>query len=128
MYPADYHYTKSHQWIHVQDSVGTVGTTDYAQEQLGDVVFVELPKVGTLLQVAQTYGSIESVKAVIDLDSPASGEVIEINGALANSPENVNKDAHGTAWLLKLRLSDPKEITALMDAKAYESYTSQIAT
>ncbi|MGH9718487.1 MAG: glycine cleavage system protein GcvH [Candidatus Acidiferrales bacterium] len=127
MYPPDYRYTKDHQWIKLQGSIGTLGITNYAQEQLGDVVSVELPKVGASQKVGEAYGAIESVKAVSDLYSPVSGEVTEINTALLNSPEIFNKDPHGAAWLLKVRLGDPQEISTLMDASEYERYTAELS-
>jgi glycine cleavage system H protein len=127
MNPTDHHYTKDHEWISSQESIATVGVTDYAQEQLGDVVFVELPKVGAQLRAGEAFGSIESVKAVNDLFAPASGEVTEIDEALTNAPELVNKDPYGAGWLLKIRLSKPEEISALMDAASYEAYTGDLA-
>ena len=122
MYPADYRYTKDHEWIKVDGSVATVGITDYAQQELGDVVFVELPKVGVKMNARQAFGTVESVKAVSEIFMPLSGEVTEINSALVDAPEKINKDPHGLAWLVKIRLSDPKEVSSLMDARAYESY------
>jgi glycine cleavage system H protein len=125
MYPSDYRYTKDHEWIKVDDSTGTIGITDYAQQQLGDVVFVELPKVGAKLKAGATFGSVESVKAVSDIYSPVSGEVLEINGVLADSPEKINSDPHGVAWLVKARLDDSKEVSGLMDAVAYQAYIAE---
>jgi glycine cleavage system H protein len=127
MYPPDYRYTKDHQWVRAHGSTGTIGITEYAQEQLGDVIFVNLPKKGAALKSDEVYGAIESVKAVSDLPAPVSGEVTEINTALADSPEIVNKDPHGDGWLLKVRLRDPRELSTLMDASAYEQYTAEIA-
>jgi glycine cleavage system H protein len=124
MYPADYRYTKEHEWLKVDGSVGTIGITDYAQQELGDVVFAELPKVGAQLKAGQSFGTIESVKAVSEIYTPVSGEVAEINSALVDAPEKVNKDPHGSAWLIKIKLSDPKEAASLMDSKAYESYVA----
>jgi glycine cleavage system H protein len=125
MYPSDYRYTKDHEWIKVEGANGTIGITDYAQQQLGDVVFVELPKVSAKLKAGATFGSVESVKAVSDIYSPVSGEVIEINSALGDAPEKINSDPHGTAWLIKTRLDDPKEIAGLMDAVAYQAYIAE---
>jgi glycine cleavage system H protein len=125
MYPSDYRYTKDHEWIKVEGTNGTIGITDYAQQQLGDVVFVELPKVGAKLKAGATFGSVESVKAVSDIYSPVSGEVIEINSALGDAPEKINSDPHGTAWLIKARLDDPKEVASLMDAVAYQAYVAE---
>ncbi len=122
MYPADYRYTKDHEWIKVEGPVGTIGITDYAQNELGDVVFAELPKVGATMKAGESFGTIESVKAVSEIFTPVSGEITEINSKLVDTPEIVNKDPHGSAWLVKIRLSDPKEVSALMDAAAYEAY------
>ena len=122
MYPADYRYTKDHEWIKVEGSVGTIGITDYAQSELGDVVFAELPKVGATMKAGESFGTIESVKAVSEIFTPVSGEITEINSKLVDTPEIINKDPHGSAWLVKIRLSDPKEVSALMDAAAYETY------
>jgi glycine cleavage system H protein len=125
MYPAEYRYTKDHEWIRADGASGTIGITDYAQQELGDVVFVELPKVGAKLTAGQSFGTVESVKAVSEIYSPVDGEVIEINGTLANAPEIINKDPHGAAWLVKIRLSDPKQVSSLMDAAAYQAYIAE---
>ncbi len=122
MYPADYRYTKDHEWIKVEGSIGTIGITDYAQHELGDVVFVELPKVGAEIKAGQSFGTVESVKAVSEIFAPVSGTVTETNSALADAPEKINQDPHGAAWLIKVQLSDPKELQSLMDAAAYETY------
>jgi glycine cleavage system H protein len=122
MYPKDYRYTKEHEWIKGDGTTGTIGITDYAQHELGDVVFVELPKVGTQLKAGQSLGTIESVKAVSEIFTPVSGEVTETNPALVDAPEKINSDPHGSAWLIKIRLADPKEPASLMDAVAYEAY------
>jgi glycine cleavage system H protein len=127
MYPSDYRYTKEHEWIKVDGSVGTIGITDYAQAELGDVVFVELPKAGTQVKAGQSFGTVESVKAVSEIFSPVSGEVVETNAALADSPEKINQDPHGAAWLVRVRLADPKEISGLMDAAAYQAYIAEKA-
>jgi glycine cleavage system H protein len=127
MYPAGYRYTKEHEWVSVEGAVGTIGITDYAQAELGDVVFVELPKVGTQLKAGQSLGTVESVKAVSEIFSPVSGEVTETNPALAGSPEKINQDPHAAAWLVKIRLSDPKEASSLMDAASYEGYIAEKA-
>jgi glycine cleavage system H protein len=124
MYPADYRYTKDHEWLKVNGSIGTIGITDYAQHELGDVVFVELPKVGARIKAGESFGSVESVKAVSDIFSPVSGEVSEINSTLADAPEQINLDPHGAAWLIRIKLADPKETDSLMDAKAYETYVA----
>lgn len=122
MYPADYRYTKDHEWIKVDGGTATVGITDYAQQELGDVVFVELPKTGVKLNAGQAFGSVESVKAVSEIFMPVGGEIAEINSALVDAPETINKDPHGAAWLVKVKLADAKEADALMDARAYESF------
>ena len=127
MYPADYRYTKDHEWIKVEGSRGTIGITDYAQHELGDVVFVELPKVGARIKAGESFGSVESVKAVSDIFSPVSGEVAEINSALADAPEKINHDPHGSAWLVRIKLDDPNEANSLMDAQAYQSYVDEKA-
>ncbi len=125
MYPADYRYTKDHEWIKVDGGTATVGITDYAQHELGDVVFVELPKAGAKFAAGQSLGTVESVKAVSDIYCPVSGEVVEANGALGNEPELINKDPHGAAWLVKLKLGNAGEVNALMDATAYEAYVKE---
>ncbi|MGB0036023.1 MAG: glycine cleavage system protein GcvH [Candidatus Acidiferrales bacterium] len=125
MYPGNFRYTKDHEWIKVEGATGTVGITDYAQHELGDVVFVELPKVGAQLKAGKTFGTVESVKAVSELFSPVSGEVTETNPALSDAPEKINQDPHGAAWLLKVRLADPKEAASLMDSAAYEAYIAE---
>jgi glycine cleavage system H protein len=122
MYPKDYRYTKEHEWIRADGAIGTIGITDYAQHELGDVVFVELPKVGTQLKSGQSLGTIESVKAVSEIFTPVSGEVTETNPALVDAPEKINSDPHGSAWLIKIQLVDLKEPATLMDAAAYEAY------
>jgi glycine cleavage system H protein len=125
MYPNDYRYTKDHEWVKVDGSMGTIGITDYAQNELGDVVFVELPKVGAHLKAGESLGTVESVKAVSEIFCPVSGEVAEINPALANAPEKINQDPHNSAWLIRLRLTDAKETSGLMDAAAYEAYIAE---
>jgi glycine cleavage system H protein len=121
-YPAQYRYTKEHEWIEVKNGVATIGITDYAQNELGDVVFVELPKVGSKTVAGKSFGTVESVKAVSELYAPAAGEVIDVNTALQNTPEKINTDPHGAGWLIKIRLSNAAEIAGLMDAAAYEAY------
>lgn len=120
-YPTDFKYTKEHEWIKVDGNSATVGITDHAQESLGDIVFVELPKTGTEITKGKTFGSVESVKAVSDLYAPASGTVAEVNGELATSPEKINKDAHGS-WMIKLTLKDPNELNGLLSAPDYEKF------
>jgi glycine cleavage system H protein len=123
-YPTDRKYTKQHEWIQVSGLTGTVGITDHAQEALGDIVFVELPKVGVELAAGKAFGTVESVKAVSDLYAPASGTVNEVNASLATTPESVNKDAHGS-WMLKITLKNPKELDALLSAADYEKYVAE---
>ena len=123
-YPTNYKYTKEHEWIDVSGTTGTVGITDYAQSTLGDIVFVELPKVGDPVTANATFGSVDSVKAVSDLYSPVSGTVTAINEELNSSPDKVNEDAH-TAWIIKIELSDPSQIGSLLDAAAYEKFISE---
>jgi glycine cleavage system H protein len=124
MYPNDYRYTKEHEWIKAEGDSATVGITDHAQDQLGDVVFVELPKVGAKLQSAQSFGTVESVKAVSDIYAPVSGEVTEINEALVDTPEKLNEDPHGQGWLIRLKLSDKMELSKLMTAEQYQEYVA----
>jgi glycine cleavage system H protein len=126
-YPAAYKYTKTHEWLNVDGSTASVGITDYAQNSLGDIVFVELPKVGDKVEAGKLFGSVESVKAVSDLYSPVSGTVTEVNEALNPAPETINNDANGT-WLFKMELSDPGELTSLdslIDAAAYEAFVAE---
>jgi len=122
MYPADFRYSKDHEWVKVEGGTGTVGITDYAQSELGDVVFVELPKVGAQMKAGQSIGTIESVKAVSEVYCPVSGEVTAVNNALSNSPEKINQEPHAGGWLIKLKLANPSEVAALMDAAAYNAY------
>jgi glycine cleavage system H protein len=125
--PEDNRYAKSHEYVHAEGSTGTIGITDYAQKELGDVVFVELPAVGTQLEQGDELGSIESVKAVSELFSPVSGEVIEINEALAEKPELVNTDPYGDGWMIKVRLTTPDEVDELMNAEEYEEFVEREA-
>jgi glycine cleavage system H protein len=124
MYPAGYRYTQDHEWINVEGSVGTIGITDYAQQELGEVVFVELPAVGKKVKAGESFGTVESVKAVSEIFSPVSGEIVETNAALADAPEKINQDPHGAAWLVKLRLANSSEVSNLMNAAAYEAYVA----
>lgn len=123
-YPADYKYTKEHEWLKVDGNSGAIGITDYAQSSLGDIVFVELPKVGQEIAAGQTFGSVESVKAVSDLFAPVSGTVTEINEALNTAPEQVNKDANAT-WMIKVKLKDAGEANQLLSAADYEKFVSE---
>jgi glycine cleavage system H protein len=120
--PEDNRYAKSHEYVHLEGDVATIGITEYAQKELGDVVFVELPQVGSQLEAADELGSIESVKAVSELFSPVSGEVIEINEALSDKPELVNTDPWGDGWMIRIRVSDPTEVDELMTAEEYDEY------
>ncbi len=125
-YPTDFKYTKEHEWIKADGKNGTIGITHYAQESLGDIVFVELPKVGSEISAGKTFGTVESVKAVSDLFAPASGTVTEVNGELATAPEKINKDAH-SAWMLKITLKDPAELNSLLSAADYEKFVAEEA-
>ena len=123
-YPATYRYTKEHEWIEANGTEATVGITEYAQHLLGDIVFVDLPKIGTELSQKASFGSVESVKAVSDVYAPASGTVTAINEALTGAPETINAEAN-TTWLIKLTLSDPSQLDSLLDAGAYEAYVAE---
>jgi len=123
-YPVDYKYTKEHEWIKADGAKATIGITAYAQESLGDIVFVDLPKVGTEITAGKTFGTVESVKAVSDLYAPTSGTVTEVNGELATAPENVNKDAH-SAWMIKVTLNNPGELNSLLSAADYEKFVAE---
>lgn len=121
-YPDNFRYTKEHEWIRVDGDTGTIGITDHAQKELGDIVYVDLPKPGSVTEQGKTIGSVESVKAVSDIFSPVSGEVIEVNALLQDSPEKLNEDPHGAAWLVKLKLSQPGEVEKLLTAADYQKY------
>ena len=123
-YPADFKYTKQHEWIKADGGNATIGITSYAQESLGDIVFVELPKVGGEILAGKTFGSVESVKAVSDLYAPASGTVTEVNGELATNPEKINQDAHGS-WMLKMTLKNPGELNSLLSSADYEKFVAE---
>ncbi len=123
-YPADYKYTKEHEWLKIDGATGTIGITDYAQNSLGDIVFVELPKVGTEIAAGKTFGSVESVKAVSDLFAPVTGTVTEVNEALNTAPEQVNKDANAT-WMIKVRLKDASEAGGLLSNADYEKFIAE---
>jgi glycine cleavage system H protein len=124
-YPTQFRYTKEHEWIEAKGNLATIGITDYAQHELGDVVFVELPAVGSKLVTGKTFSSVESVKAVSEIYAPANGDVVETNTGLQNKPEVINNDPHGAGWLVKVKLSSPAEVSALMDAAAYEAYIEE---
>ena len=125
MIPADLRYTKEHEWVRVDGEVATIGITTHAADQLGDIVFVELPAVGTILAQFATFGVVESVKAVSDLFAPVGGEVVETNAALAAAPEVVNSDPYGAGWMLRIRLADAAQVDALLDAAAYEALVAE---
>jgi glycine cleavage system H protein len=125
MYPSDYRYTKEHEWIKVSGDAGTIGITDYAQHELGDVVFVEMPAAGTKITAGQVFGTVESVKAVSEIFAPVSGDVTEGNATLSATPETVNNDPHGAGWLIKVKLANPAEVSGLMDAAAYQAFISE---
>ena len=122
MYPDNFRYTKEHEWVLVEGDTGTIGITDHAQEELGDIVYVDLPRVGTRLETGKSLGSVESVKAVSDIYAPLAGEVLEINSLLADAPEKLNQDPHGAAWLVKIRLDAPAEALNLLSAADYQTY------
>ena len=121
-YPDTYRYTREHEWVHADGNSGTVGITHHAQHELGDIVFVELPKIGAVLKKGDTLGSVESVKAVSDIYAPVSCEVIGVNEALAKNPERLNQDPHGEAWLAKVKLTAPEELKHLISAAEYQAY------
>ena len=122
MYPQEFLYTKEHEWIRVDEEIGTIGITDYAQKELGDIVYVELPKPGEHVAAKESFGTVESVKAVSEIYSPVSGKVTAVNAKLQNNPEMLNADPHGEAWLVQVQLSDRSEIEKLMTADEYEAY------
>jgi glycine cleavage system H protein len=122
MYPQEFLYTKEHEWIRVDEEIGTIGITDHAQKELGDIVYVELPKPGEHMAASESFGTVESVKAVSEIYAPVSGEVTAVNTRLQNNPEMLNSDPHGEAWLVQIRLSDRSEIEKLMTADEYEAY------
>jgi glycine cleavage system H protein len=125
MVPQDLHYTKDHEWVRVEGDMATVGITDYAAEQLGDIVFVELPEIGRAVTQAAPVGVIESVKAVSDLFAPIGGEVVETNSELSGAPELINSDAFGRGWMLRLRIDDAGQVSSLLDAVAYEALIAE---
>jgi glycine cleavage system H protein len=124
-YPANFRYTKEHEWVNVESGGATIGITDYAQSELGDVVFVELPKVGAKLETGKSFGNVESVKAVSEIYAPAAGEVTAVNTELVNKPELLNSDPHGAGWLIKVKLANPAELSGLMDGPAYEAFIAE---
>jgi glycine cleavage system H protein len=127
MYPQNFYFTKDHEWVAVDGDTATIGISDFAQKQLGDVVFVEQPEIGKTLAVHQTIGSIESVKAVSEVFSPVSGEVTAANADLSNAPEVINQDPHGKGWIIKVKMADKADLNALMKAADYEKYLEGLA-
>ena len=124
-YPENFRYTKEHEWVSVNGDVGTVGITFHAQSELGDIVYVDMPTPGAAVTAGESFGSVESVKAVSEIYSPITGEVVEANDTLKDAPEKLNDDPHGEAWLVKIRLSDKSQIEGLMDASAYQAYIGE---
>ena len=124
-YPENLRYTKEHEWVRVEGDLGVIGITDHAQKELGDIVYVDLPKVGATAEKGKTFGSVESVKAVSDIYSPVSGEVVAVNELLTASPEKLNEDPHGAAWLMKIKLSSPAEMSELMSVADYLKYAGE---
>jgi len=125
MYPDNFRYTKEHEWVSVEGDTGTIGITDHAQSELGDIVYVELPKTGITVEQGKSIASVESVKAVSDIYSPVSGEILEVNSLLSEKPETLNQEPHGAAWLVKVRLTAPDEIRNLMSSAEYQSYLGE---
>jgi len=121
-YPENYRYTKEHEWVSLADGIAAIGITHHAQDELGDIVYVDLPKPGTTVEKGKTFGSVESVKAVSDIYAPVSGEVTEANDLLGTNPEKLNEDPHGAAWLIRVRVTNPDEISQLMSAADYQTY------
>jgi len=121
-YPENYRYTKEHEWVEVAGDTATIGITFHAQEELGDIVYVDLPKAGTKVETGKSFGSVEPVKAVSDVYAPVTGEVTESNDTLATTPEKLNEDPHGAAWLIKVRMDNPAEVTNLLSASDYQKY------
>ena len=128
MYPEDLYYIESHQWARAQGSTAAIGLTHYAQDQLGDLVYVELPKVGDEVEKGQPFGSVESVKAVADVNSPVSGKVTEVNSALEDTPEQINQDCYGEGWMIKVEMTDPGELSSLLRAEAYTKFVASLGT
>ncbi len=125
MYPETFRYTKEHEWVEAAGGEATIGITDHAQQELGDIVYVDLPKVGITVEQGKTFGSVESVKAVSDIYAPVSGEVLAINESLTEAPESLNADPHGAAWLIKVKLSDPAQLAGLLDAAGYRAFLGE---
>ena len=124
-FPEDLKYTEEHEWVQVEEDIVTIGITDFAQEQLGDVVFVELPEVGDEVDAGKSFGVVESVKAVSDIYAPVSGDVVEVNDGLPDEPETINSSPYDDGWLIKIKLTDPSELDDLMDAESYQEFIEQ---
>jgi len=124
-HPSDRSYSKDHEWVLVDGTAAIIGITDFAQDQLGEVVYVDLPSEGDTLVAGETFGEIESVKSVSELFAPVSGEIVEVNDALGDTPETVNADPHGDGWMIKVTLSDPSEVDALMSAEEYDTFVTE---
>ena len=124
-YPTDYRFTREHEWVSAKGELATVGITDYAQHELGDVVFVGMPEVGTAMKAGQILGSVESVKTMSDIYAPVSGTVVEVNSELTAAPEKVNQDPHGAGWMVRIKLTDPAELGGLLDAMAYQAFIAE---
>ncbi|MBD0371288.1 MAG: glycine cleavage system protein GcvH [Pyrinomonadaceae bacterium] len=122
--PEDLHYSKDHEWLRVEGDVAVIGITDYAQNSLGDVVYVELPKPGEKFEAHESFGSVESVKAVSEIFTPVSGEVVEVNESLSDEPEKVNEDPYGAGWMIRMRMNNPGEVDSLLSSVEYEEFTS----
>jgi len=127
MYPKDLKYDREHEWVRTDGDVATIGISDFAQDQLGEVVYVDLPSAGDQVASGDSFGEVESVKSVSELFSPVSGEILEVNDALADAPETVNDDPYGDGWMIKVKLSDPAQVDALMDADGYEAFLAEEA-
>lgn len=127
MYPKDLKYDREHEWVRVDGDVATIGISDFAQDQLGEVVYVDLPSPGNAVSAGDSFGEVESVKSVSELFSPVSGEIVEVNDALGDAPETVNEDPYGDGWMIKVKLSDASEVDGLMDADGYEAYLAEEA-
>ncbi len=122
MHPADLRYDKEHEWVNLEGDVATIGISAFAQDQLGEVVYVDLPATGDMLLAGESFGEIESVKSVSELFAPVSGEIVDVNAALGDTPEIVNEDPYGAGWMVKVRMADPSEIDGLMSAEQYEAF------
>jgi len=127
MYPKELKYDREHEWVRVEGDIAVIGISDFAQDQLGEVVYVDLPSVGDAIAAGDSFGEVESVKSVSELFTPVSGEIVEVNDALGDAPETVNEEPYGDGWMIKVRLSDPAEVDGLMDADGYEAFLAEEA-